>query len=167
MSMSSSGTKRARWTMCVGAVSARTSIPAIRTDMDAQTVLRHQAQREIVRRRVFRDKDIPYLISLMSAVDQRTGERFTFEHISDPLEPGEVWLDGNKLRSRDKNWRWQRWVVDHALEHKRTIHLKGRQIGDTWIHLAVDVAEAIIMPGTTSLLFRQREDEAVDNVRRW
>lgn len=135
--------------------------------MDAQTVLRHQAEREIVRRRVFRDKDIPYLISLMSAVDQRTGDRFTFEHIKDPLEPGEVWLEGNKLRARDKNWRWQRWVVDHALTHKRTIHLKGRQIGDTWIHLAVDVAEAIVMPGTTSLLFRQREDEAVDNVRRW
>jgi hypothetical protein len=135
--------------------------------VDAQTVLRHQAEREIVRRRVFRDKDIPYLISLMSAVDQRTGDRFTFEHIKDPLEPGEVWLEGNKLRARDKNWRWQRWVVDHALTHKRTIHLKGRQIGDTWIHLAVDVAEAIVMPGTTSLLFRQREDEAVDNVRRW
>jgi len=125
------------------------------------------AEREIVRRRVFRDKDIPYLISLMSAVDQRTGDRFTFEHIRDPLEPDEVWLDGNKLRSRDKNWRWQRWVVDHALAHKRTIHLKGRQIGDTWVHLAVDVAESIVMPGTTSLLFRQREDEAVDNVRRW
>jgi hypothetical protein len=135
--------------------------------MDAQTVLRHQAEREIVRRRVFRDKDIPYLISLMSALDQRTGERFTFEHIRDPLEPGEVWLEGNKLRVRDKNWRWQRWIVDSLLEHQRTIHLKGRQIGDTWIHVAVDVAEAILMPGTVSLFFRQKEDEAVDNIRRW
>jgi hypothetical protein len=135
--------------------------------VDAQTARLHAAQRERVRRRVFRDKDIPYLISLMSAVDQRTGEQFTFEHIRDPLAEGEVWVEGNKLRARDKNWRWQRWVVDHALEHKRTIHLKGRQIGDTWVHLAVDVAESILMPGTTSLLFRQREDEAVDNVRRW
>lgn len=130
-------------------------------------VQRLLAEREIARRRIFRDRDIPYLISLMSAVDQRTGDRFTFEHIRDPLEEGEVWLDGNKLRARDKTWRWQRFIVDRALSKKRCIDLKGRQIGDTWIHLAVDVAEALVMPGTTSLLYRQREDEAIDNVRRW
>lgn len=124
-------------------------------------------ERELVRRRVFRDRDIPFLISLMSAVDQRDGSRFTFEHIREPLEDGEVWLEGNKLRARDKNWRWQRFVVDRALAKKRCIDLKGRQIGDTWIHLAVDVAEALTMPGSTSLLFRQREDEAIDNMRRW
>ena len=135
--------------------------------MDAGSVTRILAEREIARRRVFRDRDIPYLISLMSAIDQRTGDRFTFEHIREPLAEGEVWLEGNKLRARDKNWRWQRWIVDRALRQKRCIDLKGRQIGDTWIHLAVDVAEAILMPGTTSLLFRQREDEAIDNVRRW
>ena len=134
------------------------------TLVDPKKVL---AEREYVRRRVFRDKDIPYLISLMSAVDQRTGERFTFEHIRDPLEPGEVWLEGNKLKARDKNWRWQRWQVDRILSKRRTIDLKGRQIGDTWIYLSVDVAESIVYPGTTSLLFRQREDEAIDNVRRW
>jgi hypothetical protein len=58
-------------------------------------------------------------------------------------------------------------MVDRALSKKRCIDLKGRQIGDTWIHLAVDVAESLVMPGTTSLLYRQREDEAIDNVRRW
>jgi hypothetical protein len=47
------------------------------------------------------------------------------------------------------------------------IFLKGRQIGVTWIVLAVDVAEAIQKPGTVSLIYRQRHDEAVDNVRRW
>lgn len=135
--------------------------------MDAASVTRVLAEREIARRRIFRDRDIPYLISLMSAIDQRTGDRFTFEHIREPLAEGEVWLEGNKLRARDKNWRWQRWIVDRALNQKRCIDLKGRQIGDTWIHLAVDVAEAILRPGTTSLLFRQREDEAIDNVRRW
>jgi hypothetical protein len=135
--------------------------------VDAAGVTRILAEREIVRRRVFRDRDVPYLISLMSAIDQRTGDGFTFDHIRDPLQPGEVWLEGNKLRARDKNWRWQRWIVDRALSEKRCIDLKGRQIGDTWIHLAVDVAEALLKPGTTSLLFRQREDEAIDNVRRW
>lgn len=126
-----------------------------------------KAERIKARRRCFRDKDIPYLISLMSAVDQRDGSRFTFEHIREPLEPGEVWLEGNKLRARDKTWRWQRYIVDRAISRSRTIDLKGRQIGDTWTYLAVDCAEALVMPGTTSLLFRQREDEAIDNMRRW
>lgn len=138
--------------------------------------------REIARRRIFRDKDIPYLVSLMTAVDARTGEEFTFEHVREPLDmsPGdpEVWLEGNTLRCRgwdgpsnqrggQKTWRWQRYLLDRALEHKRTIDLKGRQIGDTWTRVALDVAKAIVFPGTTSLLFRQREDEAVDNARRW
>lgn len=143
---------------------AKPSDPAPDPTPDPRRVL---AERELIRRRIFRDRDICFLISLMSAVDQRTGERFTFEHIRDPLEEGEVWLEGNKLRCRDKNWRWQRWIVDRALRERRTIDLKGRQIGDTWTYLTVDVAEAIMYPGTTSLLFRQREDEAIDNVRRW
>ena len=142
-------------------------MPTLTTTEPSLDPRRVLAERELVRRRVFRDKDIPYLISLMSAVDQRTGHRFTFEHIRDPLEPGEVWTEGNRLRTRDRNWRWQRWVVDRALSERRTIDLKGRQIGDTWTYLTVDVAEAIVYPGTTSLLYRQREDEAIDNVRRW
>ena len=137
------------------------------TLLDARAEYRRRLEQEKAWRRIFQDRDIPYLISLMSAVDQRTGERFTFEHVRDPLGEGEVWLEDRKLRARDKTWRWQRFMVDRALSKKRCIDLKGRQIGDTWIHLAVDVAEAILKPGTTSLLFRQREDEAIDNVRRW
>ena len=129
--------------------------------------VKRRVRQELAWRRIFQERDFPYLISLMSAVDQRTGERFTFEHVRDPLEEGEVWVEERKLRARDKTWRWQRFMVDRALAKKRCIDLKGRQIGDTWIHLAVDVAEAILKPGTTSLLYRQREDEAIDNMRRW
>lgn len=111
--------------------------------------------------------DLPFLISHMSAVDQRDGTRFDFKHIAEPLEPDEVTFDGNKLIPRDKNWRWQRFIVDQLLSDSRWMALKGRQIGVTWVVLAVDVAEAITIPGSTSLLFRQREDEAIDNVRRW
>lgn len=103
----------------------------------------------------------------MSGVDQRDGQRFTFEHIRDPLEPGEVSFEGNKLVARDKSWRWQRYVVDELVARNRVMFLKGRQIGVTWIVLAVDVAEAIVYPGTASLLYRQRHDDAVDNVLRW
>ena len=124
--------------------------------------VRRYVDQKIDWHRVFTQRDAHFLISLMSAIDQRTGERFTFEHIRDPLKEGEVWLEGNKLHARDKSWRWQRYVVDRALTKRRTIDLKGRQIGDTWTYLAVDVAEALTMPATTSLLFRQRERELDD-----
>jgi hypothetical protein len=114
----------------------------------------------------------------MSFVDSRTGETISLEHIREPLQEGEVWLEGNALRCKgwdgpsvenggEKSWRWQRYLVDRRLEEKRTIDLKGRQIGDTWIYLATDCAEAITQPGTDSLLYRQREDEAIDNAQRW
>ena len=120
-----------------------------------------------MRRRVFRDKDVPYLISLMTGVDQRDGTRFTFEHIADPLEPGEVSLHENRLVARDKTWRWQRYIVDELIARNRVMFLKGRQIGVTWVVLALDVAEAVTNPGTASLLYRQRHDDAIDNVLRW
>jgi hypothetical protein len=127
--------------------------------------------RRVLARRVLEQRrartDLAYLISHMRGVDQRDGTEFTFEHVAEPLEPGEVTFDGNRLVARDKSWRWQRWVIDCLLDELRVIFLKGRQIGVTWIVLAVDVAEAVTMPGTASLLFRQREDEAVDNAIRW
>lgn len=107
------------------------------------------------------------MLSWMSAVDQRDGTRFSFEHCREPLEIGEVLLEGRVLRRRDATWRWQRYVAELVASEKRFMLLKGRQIGATWVVLGIDVAEAINMPGTSSLLFRQREDEAVDNVRRW
>lgn len=132
--------------------------------------LRQAAVRELARQEQDRQRaqqDPCYLISHMTAVDQRDGTRFTLQHLRDPLEPGEVWLEGNTLRTRDKSWRWQRWVADKVLADERLIVLKGRQIGVTWVVLAVDVAEAVLRPDTASLLYRQREDEAIDNVRRW
>jgi hypothetical protein len=138
------------------------------------------ARREQSWRRIFVEKDIPFLMSFMVAVDSRTGDTFTFEHLREPLEDGEVWLDndGITLRCRgwdgeangrggDKTWRWQRYIVDRRLATGRRIDLKGRQIGDTWVNLGVDVAKALLMPGTDSLLFRQTEKQAIDNVQRW
>jgi hypothetical protein len=125
------------------------------------------ARRELIRRRVFRDKDLPFLISLMTAVDQGSGGSFAFPHVELPLDEGEVTVDGNTVRSRDHTWRWQRFVVDTLLNEKRVMFLKGRQIGVTWVVLAVDVAEALTRPNTVSLIYRQREDDAIDNVQRW
>ena len=146
----------------------------------AQELRRALLERERDWRRVFVDRDIPFLMSFMVAVDSRTGDTFTFEHLREPLEPGEVWIDDDGYtlrcagwdgpsneRGGKKTWRWQRFIVDRRIARNRRIDLKGRQIGDTWVNLGYDVACAILMPGSTSLLFRQREDEAVDNARRW
>jgi len=146
----------------------------------AQQLRRALLERERDWRRIFVDRDIPFLMSLMVAVDSRTGDTFTFEHLREPLEPGEVWVDDDGYtlrcagwdgpandRGGKKNWRWQRYIVDRRIARNRRIDLKGRQIGDTWVNLGYDVACAILMPGSTSLLFRQREDEAIDNARRW
>jgi hypothetical protein len=116
------------------------------------------------------ERDPLRLMSHMVGVDQRTGERFDFSHLRDPLGPGEVFFDPvfpESLRRRDPSWRWQRYLAERVLHARRLILLKGRQIGATWVVLGADVAEALTMPGTASLLFRQREDEAIDNVRRW
>jgi hypothetical protein len=131
-------------------------------------------------RRIFIDRDIPFLMSFMVAVDSRTGDTFTFEHLREPLEDGEVWLDDDGItlrcaghdgpansRGGKKTWRWQRYIVDRISSTKRRIDLKGRQIGDTWINLGVDVAESILKPGADSLIYRQKEADAIDNIRRW
>lgn len=138
------------------------------------------ARRERDWRRIFIEKDVPFLMSFMVAVDSRTGDTFSFEHLREPLEPGEVWLDADEItlrckgwdgpansRGGEKTWRWQRWIVDRILEKRRRIDLKGRQIGDTWINLGVDVAKALLKPGTDSLIYRQKESDAIENVQRW
>lgn len=134
------------------------------------TITKEDAKRVLARKLYERKRalaDPLYLMSFMVGTDQRDGEHFNFQHLRDPLEPGEITMNGNALVRRDKTWRWQRHAAERILQSKRLIMLKGRQIGVTWIVLAADVAEAITVPGSSSLLFRQREDEAIDNVRRW
>lgn len=102
----------------------------------------------------------------MSAHDENDGSRFDFQHVRWPLEEGEVPRRDHALEGQP-SWRWQRFAGELILNERRMVILKGRQIGVTWLYLAVDVAETILFPGTTSLIYRQREDEAIDNARRW
>lgn len=105
----------------------------------------------------------------MVGTDQRTGERFSLEHLRTPLTAEErqtIRLEGNLLHHQG-SWRWQRLLAEIIKRERRVIIGKGRQIGVTWVALAVDVEEAILMEGTCSLVYRQREDDAIDNMRRW
>lgn len=134
-------------------------------------------------RRIFlgpHEDAIPFLMSFMTPIDERTGEPFSFEHLREPLEEGEAWLDSDGItlrcagwdgpansRGGKKTWRWQRYIVDRIVATRRRIDLKGRQIGDTWINLGADVAEAILKPGADSLIYRQKEKDAIKNLQRW
>lgn len=129
--------------------------------------MQREAHRELARR------DPLYLVSFMRAVDESVTEEtadnqasFSFEHVREPLVEGEVPVTGFTLGAQSE-WRWQRYAGELIRDESRLLVLKGRQIGVTWLYLAVDCAEAILFPGTTSLIYRQREDEAIDNVRRW
>jgi hypothetical protein len=141
------------------------------------------ARRERDWRRIFTgplEDAIPFLMSFMVPVDSRTGDVFSFEHLREPLQDGEVWLDTDGVtlrcagwdgpansRGGHKTWRWQRWIVDRIVATRRRIDLKGRQIGDTWINVGYDVAEALLKPGADSLIYRQKEKDAIKNVQRW
>jgi hypothetical protein len=116
-------------------------------------------------RREFLDDPLR-LVGLMRGSDEKTGEAFSFSHVAEPLLDGEVPVSGHSLGVQGA-WRWQRLLGELIRDERRLVVLKGRQIGVTWLYLAVDVAEALLFPGTTSLIYRQREDEAIDNVRRW
>jgi hypothetical protein len=141
------------------------------------------ARRERDWRRIFTgplEDAIPFLMSFMVPVDSRTGDVFSFEHLREPSPKGEVWLDTDGVtlrcagwdgpansRGGHKTWRWQRWIVDRIVATRRRIDLKGRQIGDTWINVGYDVAEALLKPGADSLIYRQKEKDAIKNVQRW
>jgi hypothetical protein len=129
-------------------------------------VEREKARRELLRRS-WRSDPVK-LMALMTGVDQRDGTRFSLSHLAEPLEPSEVRLERHAVHRTDRSWRWQRFVAERLLAENRMVLLKGRQIGVTWIVLAADVAECLTLEAeTTSLMYRQREDDAIDNIRRW
>jgi hypothetical protein len=93
-------------------------------------------------------------MSFMSAPDERTGETFSFEHLRSEEAAG---LSG---------WGWQREFFLWMYDGHRTITLKARQLGATWIGCGACVVDTLILPGSLCLIYRQKEEEAVENVRR-
>ncbi len=98
--------------------------------------------------------DPAFLASRMSAPDERTGETFSFTH----LESEEI--------AEEHPWGWQREFFLWLYQERRTITLKARQLGVTWIGCMACVTDALILPGSLCLIYRQKEEEAIENVRR-
>lgn len=83
-------------------------------------------------------------------VDEKTGEVFQL-HLNDPAHP----------------WFWQRELVWNTMERSQVrMFLKARQLGVTWTAAGRQLARALTQPGTRYLVFRQREQDAVEIVKR-
>lgn len=99
-------------------------------------------------------RDPAVLMSHMSAPDERTGATFTFEHLRD------------EAFAAVSPWGWQREYFLWLYEQQRSITLKARQLGATWIACGCCVADMLLIPGALCLIYRQKEEEAIENVRR-
>lgn len=108
------------------------------------------AERELERRACKRD--LTLLLDRMSMVDEKSGEVFRF-HLNDP----------------ESGWYWQRTEVWDVLEEEQVVAiLKARQLGITWLCAARQLAKALTIPGTRHLVFRQREEDALEIIgRQW
>jgi hypothetical protein len=90
--------------------------------------------------------DPKMLLRRMSAVDERQASVFRFLQ-----EPG---------------WEWQAEFFDWVHTENRCIALKARQLGVTWLGCAYVLWTALYKPGSLSLVYRQKEEEAHENVGR-
>lgn len=108
--------------------------------------LRREVELELVRREAERDPKA--LIGRMTCWDERSGVEFRLN------------------MSGEGRWAWQRDVVDGLCGSRRLIVLKARQLGVTWIGVAYGVWGALYRPGSLSLFYRQKEDDAKELVDR-
>ena len=60
-----------------------------------------------------------------------------------------------------KLWPAQKLLLSASLKYRKTIALKSRQVGATWVELAADLWEMIFRPKATVLIFSKRETEAL------
>lgn len=90
----------------------------------------------------------------MRAPDERTAEEFDFAHLRD------------EASSSGSGWGWQRDLLLWMHGERRSILLKARQLGATWVACAYAVWIAVCKPGSRILVYRQKQDESVENVIR-
>ena len=90
-----------------------------------------------------------YLLDNVSCVDNTTGESFKFQLLN-PEDP----------------WYWQREVLDDWLSSPKSIALKARQIGITWLASGYGLWLMLYKPGTKVLAVSINESEAIKVVNR-
>jgi hypothetical protein len=76
------------------------------------------------------------------------------------------WIDTEPTWERFRLWPAQRSAIAELTDHRRVVALKARQLGLSWLALALALHQAIFVPGTTSLFFSKGEKEARELLRR-
>lgn len=90
-----------------------------------------------------------HLLEHVECVDNTTGETFTFQLLN-PKAP----------------WHWQRGVLDGWIAASKSIALKARQIGITWLAAGYGLWTLLYTPGSKVLVVSINEAEAVKVVNR-
>lgn len=106
-----------------------------------------------------------HLLDRVKAIDAKTGEHFQFELLN-PLG----WkTDGHWITppdSGERNWTWQRVILDWWLAREKTIVLKARQLGVTWLAGGLALWYLLFRPGSNVLIYSMTEDDAAAVVGR-
>lgn len=112
--------------------------------------IRDEAQRELARRALQFKLALShpkYLLEHIVCTDAKTGKRF-------------------KLIDDEHGWAWQGEVLDWWLGNLRSIILKARQLGVTWLACGLALWVMLTRPGTKVIAFSIGEDEAKELVGR-
>jgi hypothetical protein len=120
-----------------------------------------------------------FLIDRMVGQDERTGEAFHFDVLTAEEraranysvidsygEDESGWPSAVGWRAKDGKWFWQRELLDEWEASQRHIDLKARQLGATWLACGKTLHTALYLPGSLSLMYRQKQEEAFENVGR-
>ena len=122
-----------------------------------------------------------FLIDRMVGTDEREAGEFRFDVLSnEERDAANVtsgltaafgrdpagWPAQLGWRPKTGDWFWQRSVLDEWERHTRTINLKARQLGVTWLACGTNGWTALYEPGSLQLMYRQKEEEAFENVGR-
>lgn len=101
-----------------------------------------------------------HLAHIVECVDSRSGEIFQFQTLTQE-ECDEIGWD-----FRGADWHWQRKYLDYVLGERQTITLKGRQLGVTWVWGLLALHTALFTPGSDTLVYSIKEDDAVAVINR-
>lgn len=93
--------------------------------------------------------DPVFLLKHVKCIDPETQEEFTF-HLDDP----------------GSGWYWQRDIIDMWRDEQRSIVLKARQLGITWLASAYALWYLLYKPGARVLVFSTKQTEAVKVIGR-
>ena len=89
------------------------------------------------------------LLDRVSCIDATTGEEFHFQ-----------------LLDEQAGWHWQRQVLEHWLAAEKSIVLKARQLGITWLAAGLALWVVLYKPGARVLVISINEEEASKVVNR-